>query len=457
MLYGKRKLGVLMILTAMLLAGCMSGGVKDTSNAESGTLKVMHYDERSFYQSYGMLFAALYPNIEIEVVSTMNIAVGENVDYQQAYQDYIDEHKPDVLMIDINRFEEYARDGKLLALEPLLSRDKVDTSGLLPGLLDNLRERGGGQLYGMTPEFSSTAVYYNKDLFDRHNVSYPQDKMSWEDLLQLAARFPQEGADGERLYGLKIGYQANLFQFGNMIGTTQGLSFLDPTAMQVTINSDAWKRVYSTALQALKSGSLFDEDMMMMSGPISYEEHLLRDPFVSGKVAMTIDGTYLVNQIKEVQANANVKDRAIANWDIVTMPVDPERPDYSSSVSYYNMFAIDANSPNLEAAWEFVKYIHSEEYARVKSKSGSSGNLPVHTKYIQDNEGRSLEAFYALKPAPYNMYQDYQKMPESFAMSFMGMANQMMESAMDETRSISDILDDLQEQAQQILTESSKE
>ncbi|MDG0873339.1 extracellular solute-binding protein [Paenibacillus thiaminolyticus] len=49
-------------------------------------------------------------------------------------------------------------------------------------------------MYGLSPTFVSSAVYYNKDLFEQYGVTPPQDKMTWEQLLDLAARFPVEGS-----------------------------------------------------------------------------------------------------------------------------------------------------------------------------------------------------------------------------------------------------------------------
>ena len=81
---------------------------------------------------------------------------------------------------------------------------------------------------------------------------------------------------------------------------------------------------------------------------------------------MKIEGGYLMGQIKEAQTA--IKDKAIQNWDMVTMPVDPQNPDKSTGMSFGQIFAINAKSVNAEAAKEFISYITSEEYARVTSK-----------------------------------------------------------------------------------------
>src|SRR5690606_22109022 len=137
---------------------------------------------------YGMLFYALHPNIEVEVVSTQNLRPGPEDDYQEMLTKFIEDEQPDILMIDSSQYEEFARDGKIASLEPYITKDKFDLEGLVPGMIDFMKEKGGGEVYGLSPQFYSQAVYYNKDMFDQYNIEYPTDKMSWEGLLQLAQR-----------------------------------------------------------------------------------------------------------------------------------------------------------------------------------------------------------------------------------------------------------------------------
>jgi len=68
-----------MVLAAggAILSGCNVGGggadngLKQLGKDEQATIKVMsNMDEPFFYQQYGALFSAKYPNIDVQVVST---------------------------------------------------------------------------------------------------------------------------------------------------------------------------------------------------------------------------------------------------------------------------------------------------------------------------------------------------------------------------------------------------
>ncbi|XID91197.1 ABC transporter substrate-binding protein [Paenibacillaceae bacterium WGS1546] len=438
-------------LFAGLLAGC-SSAEPETSDVPS-TIKVMYYDERAFYQQYGMLFAQMYPNIEIEVVSTSNLyRDGETKDYKTLMEEFIEEQQPDILMLSADEYAKRASEGKLYNLETFITKDEFDLEGIAPGILDYIKQQSDGILYGLAPNFYSQAIFYNKKLFEKHGVTLPEDRMTWEQLLQLAARFPTTGDKEDRVYGLRASYQTDLYNFGMTIGATQGLTYINPSTMQLSINSDSWKAVYEMADRAMKSETLYEEDPNGFMGG-SYEEYLMSNPFIGGKVAMSIDSNYVMDQIKEAQKM--LPDKIDIDWDIVTVPVNPQNPEESSGMSVHQIFAINANTANPEAAWKFVGYINGDNFARVTSKL-QSGGFPSRTKYLENPDGKNIAAFYSLKPMVNTLYKDYEKIPQGFHMQFGGMAQQEFQAVKDGNATIAEALDNLQVKGQQLLTEEAQ-
>lgn len=449
-----KRIALPVALAASLLAGCSMGAGDSKKESEPTTLRVMYYDERSFFDQYGMLFSALHPEVEIEVINTQSVKYEEGKDMDAEMLKFIDEQKPDIVMLSPDQYTKMSEQGKLLELDTRIEEKSFDKAGLLPGMIDYMKELSGGKLYGLVPSFYSQAIYYNKDLFTKYGVELPKDKMSWDDLLRLAAMFPTTGSKEDRVYGLKMGYMSSdLYQMASTIGNTQNLNFIDPTGTKITLNSDAWKKTFETALSALKSNALYTEEPNFGGGAMSQDEWLLQDPFVAGKVAMTFEGTYLMDQIKQAQASAAVKDKAVKNWDLVTMPVDPANPDVSPNMSFYNIFAISATSAQTKAAWTFMSYVHSDEFARVSVKR-QQGMMPVRTKYLSDKEGHRFEAFYSLKPIVSPMYKNYSKIPQDFWMSFNGLSSQELKPVVDDQKPLADALNSLQTKAQEALDQA---
>ncbi|WP_274653170.1 ABC transporter substrate-binding protein [Paenibacillus humicola] len=433
----------------IVLAGCSLTGGSPQKSTEKKALKVMFYDERSFYSQLGLAYSAVHPDVDVTVVTNQqNGPFDPNKDPEAELEKFVDKEQPDVVMLTPDQLTKFAGENRLLELDTVVQDKNYHQETLIPGYLDYMKGLTGGKLYGLSPIFYSQVVFYNKDLFNKYGISPPTDKMSWDQMIQLAQRFPTDGTKDSRVYGLSLGYTTDLYQLGSLIGSSENLSTVNPATKQVTINTPAWKKVFQTALSAMKSGTLYSETPTPTSGSTSYEDYLLQDPFIAGMVGMVLQGGYYLQQIKEAQTRA--ADKAIKNWDIVTMPVDPNNPDSTSYMSFNQIYAVNAKSVNADTAKEFIRYVTSEDYARLASKL-QDGTLPVRTAYIQDDGNHNMKAFYSLKPSNASLNEAYSKLPQSFLMSFFGMAQQKLKEVPDGKASLDQALADIQTQGQQEL------
>jgi len=444
------------LAVAVLIAGCNSGeGAKSSKTLnelgkdEKASIKVVFWDKNYFFQQYGNFFSAKFPNIDVEVVSTQGI-YASGKDWKQEFQKLVDEEKPDVLLLDSSEmFEKWANDGKLYQLDDVIRQDKFDIENILPSVMEQIKAKGNGNIYGLSPSFYGQALFYNRDLFEKHGVPLPKNKMTWNEVLDLAKRFPKDGQGDNRIYGF-AGYASNYsdkvqgaYQMMNEIGRTNGLSFVDPDKGAVTIQSDGWKEALLATVEALKSGTVFagSDEKFDPNKPMVLGEPL----FATGRLAMTVDGAYMFSSLQ--RAKETMKDVMPVNWDIVTVPIDPKNPEFSNAVSLSGIFAVNANSSNPRAAWELVKYINSDEMARFLSKS-ENGALLSRTAYIKERDGRSLEPFYMLKISENSLYENYSKIPMGFHESFYELAGTEIMSAVEGKKSVDDALMTMQEKGQ---------
>lgn len=448
--------GVGLTAVMLLASGCSKGSSTNADETRT-TLKVMYYDERAFFQTYGMIYSALHSNVDIEVISTQGVYQDPDGDYKTAMKKLIEEQKPDILMLDNNMFRDFSADGKLLDLETIAQDEDFKPDTLVPGLVDYLRELGGGKLFGLAPNIYSQVIYYNKDLFKKYGVDQPKDAMTWDELFALAKRFPTDGSKESRVYGLSLGWNgADAYSVGGMIANTQNLSAINPVDMKVTLDTPAWKKAFETAFQVVKSNALYVQDQNNMGNSYNYDDYLLQEPFVSGKVAMQMEAQYLMDQIDQAQKSPSVKDRAVKDWGVVTVPVDPSYPDRSSYVSLNSLFSVNAQSENAEEAKRFLSYVMSEDFARVSSKA-QSGGLPVRTTAYVDEENRNLKAFYALKPMDSPLNSLYDKLPMNFYGTLDGTMRGAVQSAFDGNKSLDEALREAQTQLQAELIKAQEE
>ncbi|MCM3274113.1 ABC transporter substrate-binding protein [Paenibacillus elgii] len=460
------------LAVAVLIAGCNSGGgakptktLKELGKDEKASIKVVYWDKSYFFQQYGNLFSAKFPNIDVQVVSMQGF-YSDGKDPDEEFKKLIEEEKPDVLLFQTpDMFEKWANDGKLYQLDDVIRQDKFDIENILPSVVEQIKAKGNGNIYGLTPSFYGQALFYNKDLFEKHGVPLPKNKMTWNEVLDLAKRFPKDGQGDNRIYGFaeNASYafmddkKQIAFQMMNSIGATSGLSFVDPDKGAVTIQSDGWKEALLATVEALKSGAVFagGDEKFDPNKPMSMEDHMKKDLFATGRLAMTVGGSYMISSLQ--RAKETLKDVTPVNWDIVTVPVDPKNPEVSNSVSLSGLFAVNANSSNPRAAWELVKYINSEEMAKLLTKS-EDGAMLSRTAYAKEREGRSMEPFYMLKMSENSLYKNYNKIPyEFFYKPFNELAGTEIQSVIEGKKSVDDALKTMQEKGQEIYIKAKQE
>lgn len=452
MIFRKLHKPLILFVVCLLAAGCANTGSK--AENEQRTLKVLFGDEGYFYQTFGDLFAMRYPNVNIEVVSMQSVYDGEGKDPKKALKELLDKEQPDVLMLDRDSYSILASEGALMDLQTLIDRDKFDTASFFPGMLDTLREQGGGKLYGLSPSFYASVIYYNADLFAKYGVEPPHDGMTWQEIIDTARRFPTDGDEKSRVYGFGGNYGFQLQDLANMIARTHGIKEVDPKTRKVTINTEGWKQAYQLALDAVESKAIYNpQDGGFQGG--SMEEYYNSQPFLMGRMAMTTDGSYFLQNLKDVKGR--LKDYKPFQLGIVAGPVDPAKPDESREVFFGQILSIRANTPNVEAAWDFMKFVHGEEFAKIKSRTLNEGML-TRMGYTKEFDGVSLDAFYKLKPSSEsNLLSSEDEIPSAFYDQYYSILSRETGLLEKKSKSVDEALKTIEQEAQVQLDKALKE
>ncbi len=432
-----------------LLGACGGGDLKEgelgpLGKDEQAKIRIMFGDSRYFSEEYGNLFAAQFPHIEVEIADMLTMYdpnAGRTM--EERLNRFLEEQRPDVLMLYGEQYETLAREGgKLLALDPLIKQDEFDTEGIHPAVLKLLREPGGGKLFGLSPEFSGSALYYNLDLFNKHGVEPPTDSMSWEEVFELAKRFPADGDEDSRIYGFDLGAGPGLSGLIRTIGSSRDLGLLNSDGTEFNVDTDSWRIVFRSVLDAVNSGAVHVPSREGQSLEFTtMEERDQGDLFVAGRAAMTVKNSYEAQQM--VQAKERRKQAEAANWGVVTAPVDPDNRNQSGYFRLGSVFAVSADSANPRAAWEFVKYINSDDFSRLKSKT-VRGSLQSRAKYNPDLDGLSLEPFYKLEPKT-NANSEQTKAPIGFLGTISELIETEVEAVLNDKKTAEEALKTIQE------------
>ncbi|SHH48031.1 ABC transporter substrate-binding protein [Thermosipho atlanticus] len=98
---------------------------------------------------------------------------------------------PDIFYVDVYFFEELAGKNVLLPLDIFIKKDNFDLSAYFEPLVEAFKFNN--RVYGIAKDFSTLALYYNKEIFDKYGVPYPTNDDTWFDLLDKALQLKRKG------------------------------------------------------------------------------------------------------------------------------------------------------------------------------------------------------------------------------------------------------------------------
>ncbi len=426
---------VIIVLVCLLIACSKPAPAKEVRKV----LRIPFQNEQSFQMQYGNYFAVKFPEVDVEIIPTEGL-MKPGVNYNEEYEKLVKEQRPDLIITYLQQYEKLAASNSLLDLEPLIKRDKFDLTQISPAALDVLKSSGQNKLLGLAPQFTSAALFYNKELFDRFQIPYPRDQMSWEETMHLARRFPVDPDVNNRIYGLHKKYRT-AFDFVFDIAATNGFTHISEDGARVTIDSPGWLDAFRYIIDGFRSGNLFYYDSGGKSINYGPNETKQMDLLSASKAAMMISSPEQMMRMKQ--------NNVMLDWGLVTVPVNPKNPELTRYLSITTVFAIAANAEHVDTAWEVVQYFNGVDAAKVSMKTSES--LSTRLSYTKDKDGRSLEAFYKLKRDD-KAILFYPATPTGFNAFFEQLTIVEIDAAVAGKQSVEETVKSIQQKAQQQLT-----
>ncbi|MBH5316866.1 extracellular solute-binding protein [Paenibacillus sp. GSMTC-2017] len=412
-------------LTLALLVGLLSActGGSGTSDAENRVLRIgVLYggsdNEPYFRQQYTDMFEMQNPNISFEIVGAMSyddhrFQQPDNPDKPQEQPDPYEKMKEmmtgqnpvDVVVLDYNMLRRFTQDNLLQPLDPMIKQDKFDLSDYVPTVIDGIKSAGDNNIFALTPTFTSAALYYNKKIFADLGVEPPTDMMQWQDVFNKARQVASgEGAD--RKFGFSFNrWNSDAFSDSQTYARSLQLKTFDEAGKKMLVNSDQWEQVWNTVRDLHKEEVVPNQEFMTkMYEKMNSEggnDPFYGDLFLKGQLAMVVNESYYVNEIKRVNDNAgSIKNFEPIDWDVVTVPTDPANPGAASNIGLSQLMGINTKAQNAKDAWEFIKFSNSKEWAKLKSRSNYE--LVARKEFLKPQAGLNynIDAFTLLKPLP---------------------------------------------------------
>lgn len=223
----------------------------------------------------------------------------------------------------------FAARGVLEDLTPYIENDDdIDLDDYFENAIDAYTH--DGKVYGLPLRLGTVIMLYNKDLFDKHDLDYPTEDWTWDDVIE-AGKVITDHSEGIFAVNPLGGWWASTAQFLHSFGG----SILNDDYTEFTLDSPE-------SLEALELMQKIVNEYDISPSEAQIPEGV--DMWSSGKQAMLIDGPWHIEGSRE-----NVTD---FEWDMTIAPKGTQ----DATPIFSNAFHMPKTSKNKEAAWEVIKF-----------------------------------------------------------------------------------------------------
>ncbi len=275
------------------LTACSGGasGSKDTKDGEiSGEIRYAFWDkgQAPYFEKCVAEFNKLYPNVKVTLENS-----GWEEYWKKLEAGATGGSSADVFWLNGPNITKYAKGGVLLPIDDKIKEAGIDLSNYPEALL-KLYNVDGVQ-YAIPKDFDTIGIWYNKKLFDAAGVPYPKDDWTWDDYVATAKQLTKED---KSVYGTAVQYRDQTGIY-NTIFASGGY----------VISDDKKSSGYNKAETQAGVQLLIDlQKEGVTPSQASLEETEDYVQFLSGKIAMLMNGSWFLNQIvgSEVQDDIDV-------------------------------------------------------------------------------------------------------------------------------------------------------
>ena len=294
---------------------------------------------------------------------------------------------PDVIQIDSSYFGNWAKNGALQSIQPLVERDSYSTSDFWPQLIQMFSfntsngVRGNGDLFALPKDMGIPGIFVNRTLIDNaknqgritqaeYNLVTDQvHPMTFDQYLTIAKKLTNYTGDtATSVYGTnRIYWESYLWSLGDDILTSK---------YELNTASANLKKVmeYSKAM-VTAGGADFCAPYTSAAATSSAAND--NDRFISGKLAMFWAGRWNVSSFDKAN---------MTTYYCIPLPV-AEKADgtkgesitWCATVGY----GISRNCKKGEMAWKLIKYLASADAYRIMNNLNY--NVPGRKSLITEN------------------------------------------------------------------------
>lgn len=321
------------IIAVLLLSGCS----KPKENPKIVELRMSMWgkqEELSYYHKALESFYKKHPNIRVQI---------ELIPWSRVFDKLLIStaggRPPDVSRIDSTYFTPCAAKGLLECLDPYIANNpEFDLKDFYEPALEGWGMYDG-KVYGLPGDVDIYAMFYNKTMFDKYGIPYPDETWDWNKYLEVARKLTKDLNGDGRIdqWGCipDPWWQDYVWQNGGEIISKDGKKCLldQPEAYEAIQFASDLRCKYRVAPGVTDMADIGPQKM-----------------FTNGMVGMYITGSWAAALVfhKEIKT---------FDYDVAPIPKGKRRAAFMGGAS----FGILKLSKHKKEAWELVKFMTGPE------------------------------------------------------------------------------------------------
>lgn len=170
--------------------------------------------EAQIWQQVADLVHEKYPNITVTIENTNWTSYWTKLPVELASG-----NAPDLIYMHFSRASDYT--NSMLSISDYIEKDEdVNIDDFYSGILDSFIF--DDQVYALPYDFGPYIMYYNKDLFDKYGVEYPDENTTWEEFKDKCKQLTQDGNYGTVFASSLDYYDPQVLSLGGEIINEKG-------------------------------------------------------------------------------------------------------------------------------------------------------------------------------------------------------------------------------------------
>ncbi|MCE5315270.1 MAG: extracellular solute-binding protein [Armatimonadota bacterium] len=365
------------VLLVFLISGC--------SHQKNQKIRLVVWGPSHPFKSKGWEaaiaeFERRHPNVDVKLLAMMGYN-GE-MNPQKIMTAVVGRVPPDVIYPGRNTMGDWASRGAFIPLDDLIARDRHEKDGVrreeyYKAAWDEIVYKG--KTYAVPDDIDTRALYYNRELFRKAGLDPDRPPRTWDELEEYTKKLTLYNSRGEFK---QLGFIPHSQNYGNswfcLYCWQNGGELMSMDGRKCVMNSP---RSVDALEWLVKFFDKFNIDKLNSFASGFKSEAL--DPFSTGKLAMKIECGWFVGDIARYNPGLDfaVAPPPVPRDRYENKPPFVGQPRFITWSGGYS-WAIPRGAKNKEISWKFIKWMVSEDAARIVQKASKRYQQSMGRPYV---------------------------------------------------------------------------